>query len=66
MTNSQTAVQNSWLERSSRRAPGYSWSNPQIISNKKLTKDLHKSINRKLEKIQVHSPSIDNIWGADK
>ena len=35
------------------------------MSNKELAGELHKEIIRKLEKIKVHSPFIDNIWGAD-
>ena len=36
----------------------------QIISNKELAEGLHKPVIRKLEK-KIHSPFIDNIWGAD-
>ena len=35
------------------------------ISNKELAEELHKPIIRKSEKKKVHSPFIDNIWGAD-
>ena len=35
------------------------------ISNKELVEELHKLIFRKFKKIKVHSPFIDNIWGAD-
>ena len=35
------------------------------ISNKELAEELHKPIIRKSEKRKVHSPLIDNIWGAD-
>ena len=35
------------------------------ISNKELAEEFHKPIIRKLEKRKVHSPFIDNIWGAD-
>ena len=35
------------------------------ISNKELTKELHKPIIIKFNKREVHSPFIDNIWGAD-
>ena len=35
------------------------------ISNKKLAEELHKPIIRKSNKRKVHSPFIDNIWGAD-
>ena len=30
-----------------------------------LAEELHKPIIRKFEKRKVHSPFIDNIWGAD-
>ena len=36
----------------------------EIISNKELTKELHKPIIRKFKKIKVHLPFIHNIWGA--
>ena len=35
------------------------------ISNKELAEKLHKPIIRIFEKRKVHSPFIDNIWGAD-
>ena len=35
------------------------------ISNKELAQELHKPIIRKFNKRKVHSPFIDNIWGAD-
>ena len=35
------------------------------ISNKELAEELHKPTIRKLEKRKVHSPFVDNIWGAD-
>ena len=35
------------------------------ISNKQLAEELHKPIIRKFKKRKVHSPFIDNIWGAD-
>ena len=35
------------------------------ISNKELAEELHKPIIRKSEKKKVHSPFIDNTWGAD-
>ena len=35
------------------------------ISNKDLAEELLKSIIRKFKKRKVHSPFIDNIWGAD-
>ena len=36
----------------------------EIIFNKELTEELHKPIIRKFDKRKVHSPFIDNIWGA--
>ena len=35
------------------------------ISNRELAEELLKTIIRKLNKRKVHSPFIDNIWGAD-
>ena len=35
------------------------------ISNKELAEELHRPIIRKSKKRKVHSPFIDNIWGAD-
>ena len=35
------------------------------IPNKKLLKELLKPIIRNFYKRKVHSPLIDNIWGAD-
>ena len=35
------------------------------ITNKELAEELHKPIIRKFNKRKVHSPFIDNIWGAD-
>ena len=35
------------------------------ISNKELTKELHKPIIKKFDKIKVHWPFIDNICVAD-
>ena len=35
------------------------------IFNKEIAEELHKPIIRKLMKRKVHSPFIDNIWGAD-
>ena len=35
------------------------------ISNKQLAEELHKPIIRKFNKRKVHSPFIENIWGAD-
>ena len=35
------------------------------IPNKELAKEFHKAIIRKSNKRKVHSPFIDNIWGAD-
>ena len=37
----------------------------EIIPNKELANELHKPIIRKCNKRKVHSPFIDNIWGAD-
>ena len=37
----------------------------QNMLNKELTEELYKPIIRKFEKTNVHSPFIDNIWGAD-
>ena len=37
----------------------------ETIFNKELAVELHKPIIRKFEKREVHSPFIDNIWGAD-
>ena len=36
-----------------------------LISNKELEEELHKPIIRKFNKRKVHSPFIDNFWGAD-
>ena len=36
----------------------------EIVSIKDLAEALHKSVIRKFEKRKVHSPFIDNIWGA--
>ena len=36
----------------------------EIMSNKELAEELHKPIIRKFKKTKVHSPFIDNIWGA--
>ena len=35
------------------------------ISNKELPEELHKPIIKKFKKRKVHSPFVDNIWGAD-
>ena len=35
------------------------------ISNKELSEELEKPINRNFNKRKVHSSFIDNIWGAD-
>ena len=35
------------------------------ISNKELAEELHKPITWKFNKRKIHSPFIDNIWGAD-
>ena len=37
----------------------------EIISNKELAEELHKSIIRKFKKRKVHSTLTDHIWGAD-
>ena len=37
----------------------------EISSNEELAEELHKSIIRKFKKRKIHSPFIDNIWGAD-
>ena len=37
----------------------------EIILNKELAEELHKLIVRNFNKRKVHSPFIDNIWGAD-
>ena len=37
----------------------------EIISNRELAEELHKSITRKFEKRKIHSSFVDNIWGAD-
>ena len=37
----------------------------EFISNKERADELHKEIIRKFNKVNVHSPFIDNIWGAD-
>ena len=38
----------------------------EIMSNKYLAEELHKSIIKKCNGTKVHSPFIDNIWGADQ
>ena len=43
---------------------GCCWKN-EIMQNKEVTEELHKTIIRKFEKLKVHSSFIDNIWGAD-
>ena len=35
------------------------------ISNKQLAEELHKPIIKKFNERKVHSPFIDNVWGAD-
>ena len=35
------------------------------ISNNEIAKELHKQVIRKFNERKVHSPVIDNIWGAD-
>ena len=37
----------------------------EIIFSKELAEELHKPINKKFSKRNVHSPFIGNIWGAD-
>ena len=37
----------------------------ESISNKDLAEELLKPIIRKFKKRKVHSPFIDNVWGAD-
>ena len=37
----------------------------KIISDKKLAEELHKWVIRKFNKTKVHSPFVDNFWGAD-
>ena len=37
----------------------------EIISNKEKAEELHKQIIGKFNKRKVHSPLIDNSWGAD-
>ena len=34
------------------------------LAMRELAEDLHKSIIRKFKKRKVHSPFVDNIWGA--
>ena len=35
------------------------------ISNKELVKEIHKPVIRKFNERKIHSPFIDNIWGAN-
>ena len=35
------------------------------ILNRQLAEKVYKPIIRKFNKIKLHSPFIDNIWGAD-
>ena len=42
-----------------------SGSGTKNIFNKELAEELYKPIIRKFYKRKVHSPIIDNIWGAD-
>ena len=35
------------------------------MSTKELAEELHKQIIKKFEEGKVHTPFIDNIWGAD-
>ena len=37
----------------------------EIMQDKELAEELHKSIIRKFEKRKVQSSFIDNIWGSD-
>ena len=37
----------------------------ELIANKGLAEELNKAIIRKLEKMKVQSPLIDNIWGTE-
>ena len=37
----------------------------ESILDKELAEELHKPIIRKLKKRKVHSPFMDNVWGAD-
>ena len=37
----------------------------QIISNKKLSEELHKPIISEFKERKLHSPFIDNIWTVD-
>ena len=39
--------------------------NIKNITNKELPEEFHKPIIREFDKRKVHSPFIDNIWGAD-
>ena len=36
-----------------------------LASKNELVEELHKPINKKFKNRKVHSPFIDNIWGAD-
>ena len=57
-----------WLAQSGTLAkqhkPGSGIEN-EIMSNKKLTEELHKPIIKKFNERKVQSPIIDNICGAD-
>ena len=35
-----------------------------VCENKESAKELHKPVIEKFEKRKVHSPFIDNVWGA--
>ena len=35
------------------------------IHNKELAEELHRPVIRTLDRRNVHSPFVDNIWGAD-
>ena len=47
-----------------KKSSGSSIKKKKIISNKQLAEELHKLIIRKFKKRELHSPFIDNIWGA--
>ena len=47
-----------------KKSSGSSIKKKKNISNKQLAEELHKLIIRKFKKREIHSPFIDNIWGA--
>ena len=47
-----------------KKAPGRTVKH-ENISNKDLAEELHKPIIRTFKKRKVHSPFINNVWGAD-